>query len=77
MLGMFGFFGLFFGLAFFCLAVIGTIFWIWMLVDCAMKETSQGNDKLIWVLVILFTHWIGAAIYFFVRRPQRIREVGH
>jgi len=76
MLGMFGFFELLFGLAFFSLAVIGTIFWIWMLVDCAMKESSQGNDKLIWILVILFTHWIGAAIYFFVRRPQRIREVG-
>ena len=64
------------------LGVIGgilfvTAFWVWMLVDCAMKETTQGNDKLIWVLVILFTHWIGAAIYFFVRRPQRIREVGH
>lgn len=63
------------------LGVIGgicfvTAFWAWMLVDCAMKETSQGNDKLTWVLVILFTHWIGAVIYFFVRRPQRIREVG-
>ena len=76
MLAMFGFFKLLFGLTFLSLAVIGTIFWIWMLVDCATKESSQGNDKLIWVLVILFTHWIGAAIYFFVRRPQRIREVG-
>lgn len=77
MLAMFGLFKLFFGLAFFSLVIIGTIFWIWMLVDCAMKESNQGNDKLTWVLVILFTHWIGAMIYFFVRRPQRIREVGH
>jgi hypothetical protein len=76
MLAMFGFFKLFFGLTFFSLALICTVFWIWMLVDCAMKEDSKGNDKLIWILVILFTHWIGAAIYFFVRRPQRIREVG-
>ena len=76
MLAMFGLFKLFFGLAFFSLVVIGTFFWIWMLVDCAMKESNQGNDKLTWVLVILFTHWIGAVIYFFVRRPQRIREVG-
>ena len=37
-------------------------FWIWMLVDCATKEPSAGNDKVIWILVIIFTHWIGALI---------------
>ena len=51
-------------------------FWIWMLVDCATKEPSQGNDKLIWILVIIFTHWIGALIYFLVRRPERKRLLG-
>jgi len=52
------------------------VFWIWMLVDCATKEPSQGNDKLIWILIIVFTHWIGALIYFFVRRPERKRLFG-
>ena len=47
------------------------VFWIWMLVDCATKERGEGNDKLIWVLIILFTHIIGAALYFFIRRPAR------
>ncbi|QLC49190.1 PLDc_N domain-containing protein [Methanolobus zinderi] len=61
---------------FFGIGIVGTIFWIWMLVDCAMKEPSQGNDKLIWVIIILFTHLLGALLYFFVRRPQRIREYG-
>ena len=56
--------------------VLGTIFWIWMLVDCATKEPSEGNDKLIWILIIVFTHLLGALIYFFVRRPQRIAETG-
>jgi hypothetical protein len=51
-------------------------FWIWMLVDCATKESSQGNDKVIWILVIIFTHWIGALIYFLVRRPERKRLLG-
>ena len=54
----------------------GTIFWIWMLVDCATKEPSTGNDKVVWILVIALTHWIGALIYFFVRRPQRQAEIG-
>jgi hypothetical protein len=52
------------------------VFWIWMLVDCATKEPSQGNDKIVWILIIVFTHWIGALIYFLVRRPQRKKEFG-
>ncbi len=51
-------------------------FWIWMLVDCATKEASTGNDKIIWILVIIFTQWIGALIYYFVRRPERKRLFG-
>lgn len=52
------------------------VFWIWMLVDCATKEPSQGNDKIIWILIIVFTHWIGALIYFLVRRPERKKLFG-
>lgn len=58
------------------LGVGGIIFWIWALVDCATKEKSEGNDKLIWILVIVLTHWIGALIYLIVRRPKRIQQYG-
>lgn len=61
---------------FFLIGILGTVFWIWMLIDCATKESSQGNDKVVWILVIALTHVLGAAIYFFVRRPARIRETG-
>ena len=61
--------GLAFGLAV-------TVFWVWMIVDCATKEPSEGNDKVVWLLVILLTNWIGALIYYFIRRPQRISEFG-
>lgn len=54
--------------------VASTALWIWMLVDCATKESSTGNDKLVWILVIVLTHWIGALIYLLVRRPERIRQ---
>ena len=63
-------------LGFFLLGVCGTILWIWMIVECATREKSEGNDKIVWILVIVFTHWIGALIYLLVRRPQRIRELG-
>lgn len=65
-----------FGVAFLVLMLLGTAFWVWMLVDCATKEPSHGNEKLIWVLVIILTHWIGAAIYYFVRRPSRMAATG-
>ena len=45
-----------------------------MLIECATKEPSEGNDKLIWLLVIIFTQLIGALIYYYVRRPQRIEN---
>ena len=49
-------------------------FWIWMLIDCITKEPSEGNDKLIWILVIVFTNFVGAPLYYFVRRPERIQN---
>jgi hypothetical protein len=70
--GGFEFFFLFLG----CLGLPLTVFWIWALVDCATKETDQGNTKIVWILIIIFTHWIGALIYLLVRRPQRVRELG-
>jgi hypothetical protein len=56
--------------------ILTTIFWVWMLVDCATKEPSEGNDKVVWILVIVFTYWVGALIYLLVRRPERIRLHG-
>ena len=53
------------------IGILGTIFWIWMLVDCAMNESSNGNDKIVWVIIILFTHVLGALLYFAFRRPRR------
>lgn len=63
-------------LLFLGIGALGTVFWIWMLVDCATKESDEGNDKLVWIIVIIFTHFLGALIYYLVRRPQRIEELG-
>jgi hypothetical protein len=44
-------------------------FWIWMLID-AISNLPSGNEKIVWVLVIVFTGIIGALIYFFVGRKR-------
>lgn len=63
-------------LIFFVIGLLATAFWIWMLIDCATKEPGQGNDKVVWVIIIVFTQIIGALIYYFVRRPKRKAEFG-
>ena len=50
--------------------VVGTAFWIWMLIDCATNEPSVGNDKVVWIIIIVFTQIIGAIIYYFVRHSK-------
>lgn len=63
-----------FGLLFLVFGVAGTVFWVAMIIECATKEPNHDN-KLIWLLIIIFTHWIGALIYYLVRRPYRIAEL--
>jgi len=58
------------------ITLVGLAMWIWMLIDCVTNEPSEGNDKLIWVLIIIFGNWIGALVYYFVRRPERIQKYG-
>jgi NADH:ubiquinone oxidoreductase subunit 6 (subunit J) len=46
-------------------------FWVWMIVDCATNEEFKGNDKIVWILIVIFTGWVGALIYFFVQKPKK------
>ena len=52
------------------------VLWIWALIDVLQKEVDEQNTKLIWVLVIVLAGWIGALIYLFVRRPERVKILG-
>jgi hypothetical protein len=40
------------------------------------EPPTQGSNKIIWILIILFTHFLGALLYVLIRRPERIRETG-
>ncbi|MFO7650149.1 MAG: PLD nuclease N-terminal domain-containing protein [bacterium] len=56
--------------------LMGTVLWIWMLVEVLTRETDENNSRLVWALVIVFTHWLGALIYLFARRPDRVKQQG-
>lgn len=56
----------------FAFMAVALSFRIWMIVDCATKE-PPGNDKIVWLLIVIFLNWIGAIVYFFARRGPRRR----
>ena len=37
----------------------------------ALMNDFRGNDKIIWVLVILFLPFLGSVLYFLIGRNQR------
>ncbi|HAY42715.1 MAG TPA: hypothetical protein DCY59_03830 [Micrococcaceae bacterium] len=47
--------------------------WLWALIDCIRNEPATGNDKIIWLLVIIFLGFIGAILYLRIQRPKRER----
>ncbi|MFN0020444.1 MAG: PLDc N-terminal domain-containing protein [Pirellulaceae bacterium] len=55
------------------MAVIGfalLAFWIWALIDAIKNPRLTDNERLIWIIVILLTSWLGALIYIIVGRKK-------
>ena len=50
------------------------IFWAGALADCLLNESNDGWGKLVWVLAIVLTFVVGAAIYYLGQRPRRLRQ---
>lgn len=53
--------------------LLAIIFWLWMLIDCLQKE--KFNDKLIWILVLLFLFILGAILYYFLVKNKAETKV--
>jgi len=65
-----GIFAGLFGLVFLALCVLVFAFWLWMLIHAITNNGLSGTERVVWVLVIIFLHVLGALIYFFVGRPK-------
>ena len=52
------------------LSLAAMAFWIWMLIDAIQNKGLVESEKVVWVVVIALTHFIGALIYFFVGRSK-------
>jgi hypothetical protein len=51
---------------------IGIISTIIALIDI-LKSEFTGNNKIVWLLVVLFTNFFGTILYFLVGRKQKIK----
>ncbi|WP_372773004.1 PLD nuclease N-terminal domain-containing protein [Mangrovibacterium sp.] len=38
-----------------------------------LRNDFEANNKIIWVLVVIFLNLLGALLYFFIGRNQKIR----
>lgn len=54
------------------IALIATVFWIVEIVDVARREFRDPTMKVVWVLIIILTHFIGALIYFFIGKRDGV-----
>ncbi|WP_282053671.1 PLD nuclease N-terminal domain-containing protein [Maribacter luteus] len=47
------------------------------IIDIAKGRFKGSNDKLIWILVVLFLNPLGTLLYFLMGKDQKIRENGN
>jgi len=52
------------------LSFSGIILTIMALIDI-LKSKFNGNDKIVWILVVLFFNLLGAILYFIIGRKQK------
>ena len=71
MFALFDLLGFGFGLLLIPFGLLLTVFWIWMLVHAVTNNALSDGEKIAFVLIILFLHFLGALIYFFVGRPRK------
>jgi hypothetical protein len=70
MFAFIGIFGVLLGLLLIPLGILSFVFWIWMMIDAIKNKGLSDGEKVAWVLVILFLHFIGALVYLIFGRSR-------
>lgn len=55
----------------FFILFLPVVFWVAALLDC-LRGNFSGDNKVIWVIVIIFLPVLGSILYFLVGRKQKI-----
>jgi len=54
------------------LGIIGTIIYIFTLVDVLRSRFHTPTDKLIWVLIVIFLPLLGTVLWFLIGRGRAV-----
>ena len=49
-------------------AILLIVFWILMIIDAATRNFKNDVEKIVWIIVIIITNWVGALAYLIVIR---------
>ena len=59
-------------LVFWLIFAIAFVCWLWALVDI-LKHEFTGNNKLIWLVLVIAIPLLGVVLYYLIGREQKIR----
>jgi hypothetical protein len=48
------------------------IFWVWTLIDI-LTSKFKGNEKIVWLIAVLFLNLFGAFLYLIIGRGEKIK----
>ncbi len=58
------------------LSALAIILWIFMLIDAIKRDFGSKSSKIVWIILLILTNWIGALIYLFaVKIKKRNPEI--
>ncbi|MCX6707959.1 MAG: PLDc N-terminal domain-containing protein [Candidatus Woesearchaeota archaeon] len=52
------------------LAIAAFVFWIMMLIDCIKRDFKDSNEKVIWILLMIFLHIFASILYYFIVKAK-------
>lgn len=73
MMGMMGVMALTAVFFFWLVGVAAFIFWLWVLIDILRSEFT-GSNKIVWLLAVILLPLLGAVLYWFIGREQKVRD---
>ena len=54
----------------FAVGIALLVFWVMMIGDCAKRKNLSDNERVVWILVLVFLQALGALIYYFAVKKK-------
>ena len=54
----------------FAVGIALLVFWVMMIVDCAKRKNLSDNERVVWILVLVFLQALCALIYYFAVKKK-------